>query len=554
MSSPGEHNPEDEILAALRNLEERVSRLESHLDLQPEPERQSPTPAASAEEREEALELRIGQNWFAKAGIVGLAGGFAFLLTFPYGNIPPVIPSLVGYVLVGAIVVLSIIWRNTFEQVSRYLLGGGLILFYFTTLRLSHFSPEPALTDRTLEVILLSIVVVVNITISLRRASPYLTSMSLLLGCVTALIAPHPYVTLTLLLLLALISSYGFARFRWTGVLLVGTTLVYFSHVVLALNNPVAGNPLRLVGGPEPSNFFLLMYVIVFGIAALQGLKDREETLAHASAALLNCGAALFLLFVATALGQHSDVPLWHTALSAVSLCIAGTFWTIRRSKYSTFVYAMVGYFALSVAIVAGVAKPDFFVWLCWESVLVLVTAVWFRSRFIVVANFVIFLIAFITYLATAGTLSIVSISFGLAAILSARILNWQKDRLELHTEMMRNAYLGSALFVIPYALYHSVPSGLVSLSWLLVALVYYVISRVLRLRKYRWMAILTILMTIVYVFAIDLVGLDPTLRIVSFLVLGTALLAVSMIYTRRKASRPAAGNATPHLRCDRTE
>ncbi len=448
--------------------------------------------------------------------------------------------------LVGAIVFLSVIWRNTFEQVSRYLLGVGLMLFYFATLRLAHFSPEPALTDNTLEVILLSIVVGVNFTISLRRASPYLTSMSLLLGCVTALIALQPYATLALLLLLALVSAYGFIRFRWTGVLVVGTTLVYFSHFLLALNNPVAGNPLRLDGGPEPSNVFLLMYVMVFGIAILRGLKDREETLAYGSLALLNGGAALLFLFVATALGQHSDVALWHTALSAVSLCIAGTFWTSRRSKYSTFVYAMVGYFALSVAIVAGVAKPDFFVWLCWESVLVLVTAVWFRSRFIVVANFIIFLMTFIAYLATAGTLSIVSISFGLAAILSARMLNWQKDRLELHTEMMRNAYLGSALFAIPYALYHSVPSGLVSLSWLLVALAYYVISRVLRLRKYRWMAILTILMTIVYVFAIDLVGLDQTFRIVSFLVLGTALLAVSMIYTRRKASRKAAGNAAP--------
>ncbi len=42
MSSPGEHNLQDEILAALRNLEARVSRLESHLDLQPEAEGESP--------------------------------------------------------------------------------------------------------------------------------------------------------------------------------------------------------------------------------------------------------------------------------------------------------------------------------------------------------------------------------------------------------------------------------------------------------------------------------------------------------------------------------
>jgi hypothetical protein len=155
-----------------------------------------------------------------------------------------------------------------------------------------------------------------------------------------------------------------------------------------------------------------------------------------------------------------------------------------------------------------------------------------------VVANFIIFLMVFLAYLFTAGTVGLVNVNFGLAALLSARILNWQRDRLELHTEMMRNAYLGSALFVIPYALYHSMPAGFVALSWLAVALCYYVFSRLLKSRKYRWMAIFTVLMTIVYVFAINLVGFDPLFRIVSLLVLGIALLAVSMIYGRRKASR----------------
>jgi hypothetical protein len=210
----------------------------------------------------------------------------------------------------------------------------------------------------------------------------------------------------------------------------------------------------------------------------------------------------------------------------------------------------MTGYLAMSVAIVQSFPKPDFFIWLCWESVLVVVTAVWFRSRFIVVANFIIFLMSFFAYLVTAGTVSLVSASFGVAALLSARILNWQKDRLELHTEMMRNAYLGSALFVIPYALLHAIPGGLVTLSWLGAAFCYYVMSRILKSRKYRWMAILTVLMTIVYAFAIILVGFDPTFRIVSLLVLGTALLAISMIYSRRKASR--AGRDAPDGTRDR--
>jgi hypothetical protein len=195
----------------------------------------------------------------------------------------------------------------------------------------------------------------------------------------------------------------------------------------------------------------------------------------------------------------------------------------------------MIGYAALSAAIVAQFPMPDFFVWLCWQSLLVVSTAVWFRSRFIVVANFVIYLIIFIAFLSSAKTVSSVSVSFGIVALLSARVLNWQRDKLALRTELMRNAYLASALLFLPYALYNSVPPHLVSVSWLILAALYYSASRVLKSRKYRWMALLTMSLTILYLFIVDLTTVDPVVRIVSFLAVGSALLGISMIYSRKK-------------------
>jgi hypothetical protein len=208
----------------------------------------------------------------------------------------------------------------------------------------------------------------------------------------------------------------------------------------------------------------------------------------------------------------------------------------------------MVGYAALSVAIVAQFPMPDFFVWLCWQSILVVSTAVWFRSRFIIVANFVIYIVIFVAYLVTAATVSTVSVSFGVVALISARILNWQRDRLVLKTELMRNAYLASALLFLPYALYHSVSARFISVSWLVLASFYYIAGRMLNSRKYRWMALLTMSLTILYVFIVDLTAVDPAVRIVSFLVLGTALLAISMFYSRKKrktAAKPAQSTPT---------
>ena len=102
----------------------------------------------------------------------------------------------------------------------------------------------------------------------------------------------------------------------------------------------------------------------------------------------------------------------------------------------------------------------------------------------------------------------------------------------------MRNAYLGCAFIVFPYALYHLVPTAYVSLSWIGIAITYYVMNLMVQNSKYRWMGHLTLLLTVLYVIVIGLTHLAATYRIISFLVLGTVLLAVSLIFTRVRARR----------------
>lgn len=537
----------DGIAESLKRLEERIARIEAHLDLAPPGREAEPLRAAErTEEDEERLEVQVGQNWFAKVGIVVLALGVVFLLTFPYRNLPPALPGVAGLLLVGVIMGLSRLWRDSYPQISRYMLGGGLLLLFFSVLRLSHFGPEPAVTNRGIEAALLGAVVMVTLAVAARRQSPYLAGIALFLGHVAALAAGEPLAVFPMITLLAGVAVAFYLRSGWHAVLVTGTVLAYLTHLVWAFNNPVFGNRFGLVPAPEYNLFFVLVYTAVFAAAGLR-LREGEDSRLHesvASAANGGLSFGLFLLLTLTAFATNRGG--WHLAAAAVYLAVAVAAWIRRRSKYATFVYAMLGYTALSVAIVAVFAVPDAFVWLCWQSILVVSTAVWFRSRFIVVGNFAVFLIVFLAYLMTAGSISAVSASFGVAALLSARILNWQRDRLELKTELMRNAYLAAALFVIPYTLLHTLPPGLVSLSWLVVAAGYYLFSRILHIRKYRWMALLTMGMTILRVFVVDLVGVDPTFRVVSFLVLGSILLVISMVYTRRRRPPPAGGGTPP--------
>ncbi|MBP1653902.1 MAG: hypothetical protein H6Q28_458, partial [Bacteroidetes bacterium] len=75
----------DVVLASLRNLEARVAAIEAHVGVTPEEialEASSERTGASTPS-EDAIEMQIGENWFAKLGILVLALGLVFLLTFP---------------------------------------------------------------------------------------------------------------------------------------------------------------------------------------------------------------------------------------------------------------------------------------------------------------------------------------------------------------------------------------------------------------------------------------------------------------------------------------
>jgi hypothetical protein len=410
-----------------------------------------------------------------------------------------------------------------------------LLLLYFTTLRFSYFTPSPALTNTTIELALLLIVVSGNLIVAYRRQSMYLAGFSLTLGFLTALIGGQTYFVLAVLTVLAIETSFLVWKFRWNALLAFGMFLTYLTHFIWIANNPFFGNPLQFGLSPQIHLAFILFYAAIFAAPVLYRAKDIPEEFPVIANTALNALLGYGLFALSTFVAVEVNIALWQIVASALFLIIAVRFWLRERSVYATFIYSILGYTALSSAIVAQFPMPDFFVWLSWQSVLVVSTAVWFRSRFIVVANFIIYLIVFIAYLSSSATVGLISVSFGVVALVSARILNWQKDKLALRTELMRNAYLASALLFLPYALYNSVPPHLVSVSWLILAALYYSASRALKSRKYRWMALLTMSLTILYVFIVDLTTVDPVVRIISFLAVGSALLGISMIYSRKK-------------------
>jgi hypothetical protein len=103
----------------------------------------------------------------------------------------------------------------------------------------------------------------------------------------------------------------------------------------------------------------------------------------------------------------------------------------------------------------------------------------------------------------------------------------------------MRNAYLIGAWLVFPYALYHLVSGKYVGLAWVGLALGYYALNWIVQNQKYRWMGHATLLLTTCYLVIVGTRSFEPVYRVLSFLVLGTVLMAVSFVFTRlRRRSR----------------
>ena len=550
-----DHAPRSEsaLTDTLHLLERRLARVEAHLALAPLEPVAAPQPTGmdagvepappGTAPAEEDLEFVVGQNWLASVGVLALTCGVGFALLLPLAGLPPFAPSAAGFVVAALLWLLAHRWRSSFELVAGYFRGAGMGLLYFATLRLFFFGATHVLDiNSATGPALLAGVVLVNLVVALRQHSAWLLGLALCTGLVTVVAVGAPYIVFVGIALLFALAAYAVVRHDWPWLLLFVIPAGYLAHLLWMLNRPWSGRSLEIVAQPAAGVCVVLVYVLIVALGSFLRRDRAEEDPPTIIAVLLNCGAGYGLFILATMGAAPAVFGVAHLAASAVFLGLALAFWRHETSQISTFFYAMTGYLALSVALGRLIPVPSLFIWLSAQSLLVVATALWFRSKLIVVGNFFIFAAIVVAYMAVATRETGISIGFGVVALLTARVLRWQQERLDLKTELMRNAYLGSAFLVFPYSLYHLVPRAFVTVAWVGVAVAYYLMNLIVQSPKYRWMGHLTLLFTALYVIVIGIFQLSAAYRIGSFLVLGSVLLVVSLIFTRgRERKRRAA-------------
>lgn len=499
----------------------------------------APRPQGQGKEGE--LEYEVGQNWFARVGILVLAIGGVLLLLQPYAELPAAAPAVTGYIVALVLFGVARLEQKHFELVANYIRGAAMALLWFATVRLIYFGAEHALThDSPMAAGVFAVVVALNVAIALRRSSPRLFTIALATGYGSAIAVGEAWFVLPAIVALMAVTLYATRRHPWFAPMIAAIGLGSITYLIWALGDPVRTAAVQVVETPAFAPAVLLACIGVFAWEGLKRWHSGSDPVLASTIAFANCAFGYIAFLVHTGAAFPRGFVLANIAASALFLGIGVLFWTKVRCAASTFFYAMAAYAALSAAIIKASSMPNVFVWLAIESIGVVATAIWFRSRFIVVANFLIFVAIVLGYMVLKERETGISIAIGIVALVSARVLNWQQKRLELKTELMRNAYLLSGFVIFPYAFYHLVPLRFVGLAWVGLAVVYYSLNLIVRSPKYRWMGHATLGLTTIYLVVAGGSTIEPTYRVVSFLALGTVLMGVSMIFSRLRRAAGA--------------
>ena len=124
---------------------------------------------------------------------------------------------------------------------------------------------------------------------------------------------------------------------------------------------------------------------------------------------------------------------------AAITICCL-IYSTILHSKsdwnFASAFYALYGFMAMSIALYGLFGLPRVYLLLSVQSLIVVSMALWFRNRLIVIMNSLLFLTILTVYLLSSKSIDGVNFSFALISLISARIINWKRSRLQIKTDL----------------------------------------------------------------------------------------------------------------------
>mgnify|MGYP005844073663 CR=1 FL=1 len=519
------------IEAALVDLDSRMKVIEKHFEIYNEIDSTNSIDTESGEE----IEFRLGEKWFGKLGIIMFLLATSNFLIFPIEAIPFTVVILIGIIISALMIVSAHLLTNKIENLSNYILGSGLIILFLTVLRLKYFGESSVIENELFISPMLLFISIGSLYFSLKRKSLPIYILGSIFLIAAGFITNSYFIMLLSAALVFILSIYIWSRTGWISILQYSIPALFISIFLVAVNNPLFNEKLFFNQEYYLTLVLIPIYSLFYGIVFLYKEKGKPEDSASINITQLN-GIISFLTFTIICLGIGiKNFGLLYLLLFASMFTLAIIYWINQRSKISTFIYSMLAYASLSVAILSYFATPFNLVLLSWQSLLVVSTALWFRNKIIVVTNFFIFLAILIAYLFMIEKISWITSGFGIIALISARVINWQKERLELKTENLRNFYLLIAFLIFPWIIYSNLSSHYVGIALIILAFIYYTIGKLIDNKKYRIMASGTLILSLIYIMIFALTTDESDYRAISFLLVSFSLIITSIVYAKER-------------------
>lgn len=537
-----EHLEVQRLKEQLFALESRISRLEESLTKMGSQNLETSVSNENAPESDfeitfpfkpqKSIEFGVGGYGMAWLGNIVLLIAITFFVQYLHQSGHPVLSLVLGYTAIAGIYVVSHFTRKIYTLLSNLFRYNGHLLLFYLTVRL-HFIENPVSKNQTVGLAALLLVTGVLLYLSIRKKSQLLSGMVLVMLLISGILSNSTHFLLALSTLAAGLSIFLYHRFGWISLVIAFISFIYFVQFLWLLNNPIITHQAQFREHHEFGFIYLIATGFIFSLPAILPKKDTVSNDILIFSLIWN-GLGFTTLLVLTVFTYLSNsYVLIFSLISFFSLLYSVIIQSRSNLKISASIYAIYGFIAMSVSIYGIFLLPKAYMLLAIQSFLVVSMALWFRSRFIVVMNTLLYLVLLIFYLKAPVNYDTANFTFLLVAFITARVVNWKKNRLQIKTEFIRNFYLAAGFVMTLVALHHAMPKTLITVSWIFSALLFFAFSLLLKNVKYRWLAIATLIASAINLLFVDMSNIDIEFRILVFFLLAIISILISVLYTK---------------------
>ena len=530
---------QNNLIGRIEQLEKRLSRLEVALRMEWDTgDKESVVSHKEKEDSAENTESTVVEYGLAWLGSIVFLFGIIFLKSYIDNIGYPILSNGIAYVAAFLLILVAYKQENSFPTLSNVLNICFPLLLFYITVELHYFSPEPLISGAGIVLALLLTITAYQFYNSIQKKSEFHGFIALTFGIITAILADSAYITFTILTLCALAAHLLYYYKIWWRLEIYAIIMVYLTHLLWFLGNPLVGNQTGIVESSEHNILFLFAYGIIFSLSIFIPKEKLESNISLVTISLWN--ALLFsgmILLISQAFYQETYAYIF-SAIAAYCILFAVYLKLKSQRLFAPATYASFGFMAFSIAIYGFAGFPNTYFLLVLQSLLVVSMALWFRSKIIVIANSGLYFIILLLFLLFSESINFINFTFVMAAFATARILGWQKERLTLQTDFVRNAYLIAASILILYSLNQALPSQYVTFSWTATSILLFLLSILLKNIKYRYLSIFAFVVTGARLFFIDLGQLSVGYRVIAFLVFAIISIGVSVYYTKKIRKR----------------